>query len=61
MLMLQHLTLQFDFMRKLIDTSDGLAFKLLDMKKYRQEFLALLDVDHDSVITSQREEIIGMK
>ena len=46
-------------MRKLIESTDEMSFKILDMKKYREEFLKLLDVDHDAKLMAQRAKIDG--
>ena len=45
-------------MRKLIDASDDLSFKLLDMNKLRIEFLKMLELEADGdILEEERTEI----
>jgi hypothetical protein len=47
-------------MSGLMNTTDNMSFKLLDMNKARAEFLASLDVEHEETLIEQRGEIVGL-
>lgn len=47
-------------MSGLMNTTDNMAFKVLDMNKARADFLASLDVEHDSKLMEQRAEIVAL-
>lgn len=54
-------TSQFNTLKSIMKSSDELSFELLDLNKGKEQFLASLNLDHDSLISIQRSEIFKLQ